>query len=77
MTDIKVPLFEAERLRSLKVGDMFESEGPFQGVVKTPCVWTLKEVDSLGHVFGLTYMGVSVGSFSVETKGGSVGVVEL
>jgi hypothetical protein len=57
-------------LKTLKKGDSFTSEGFFQGISSTPCVWTVDSVgkDNGAYVLMVSYLGIAVGKFFVRVK---------
>jgi hypothetical protein len=60
--------FTAELLRSLKVGDTFNTEGFFQGVSPLPCEWKVASIRDNQYTLVLSYAGIQAGVFLVRVK---------
>jgi hypothetical protein len=71
--------FSVALLKSLKVGDTFNTEGFFQGIVPAPCVWTVESMgkDNGAYTLRATYFGVAVGKFFVSLKKNKYQIEEM
>jgi len=79
MADIKLPeQLTPERLLSMKVEDIFESEGLFQGMTQEPVVWSMvslrRGADQDEYMFHLSYFGVRIGEVVVWSDSKTVRV---